>query len=140
MSDQIFEVAGVKSYGSDRVLIAFSILLAGNSSPATISGITGLGNLLASATGSATGKCAVVMNDGYNFNAVLYASAVLEDASSSDGGYATIGNFANEGTASPLSFQIATWAAGGAATAFSRRCFVVLILRNTNATASAGVP
>lgn len=137
MSNRQFIRGGAGEYGHNREKISFSLVLNGSSDP-DLTLAVGAGNLIASATGSATGKLAVVLSEQDFYNAVLFAEAVLEDAASSDGAYATIGNFAHEGTSTPLSFQIATWSAGGSATAYtSRRVFVTLVLRNTNA---AGVP
>ena len=135
MSDKLYNATGAREYGTERIKISFSLVLNGNSNPDLTLAVGAPTSLIASATGSATGKLAVVMGSGYNFPAVLFAEASLEDAASSDGAYATIGNFAQEGTANPLTFQIATWNAGGAATAFSsRRVFVTLVLKNTRIT------
>lgn len=127
--------------GPGRNDIEFSITLNGAADPTAVQGVGGTGSqtipnfLIKTATYSATGKIAFVLQDRWTANRVLFAAAELEDAASPDGAYATVGNFANEGTSNALTFTVATYSAGGVATAYSaRRLFVSIVIRNTAAT------
>lgn len=84
---------------------------------------------------AATAQQLVTLGANHFYNKVIKGDAILEDAASPDGAYATIGNFANEGTSNPLTFTVTTFNAAGSATTFSnRRVFVSLKLRDTTVT------
>jgi len=115
--------------GAERADIEFSFIANSGSNPSTISLHNGC---VASITYAATGKYTVVLSSRDTYNAVCFAGAEIEDAASPDGAYASIGNFSNEATSSPLTFVVATFNAGGTLTQYSaRRVFVSLVVKNS---------
>lgn len=137
MSDRLFPEK-LSTYGHNSVLVAFSFLTNNTSAPATTS-FVGTGDLVASLTYVSAGRLLVTMSARDNYNAVLYASARMED--NNDDARATIGPFSNEGTSNALSFNITTRVSNGTATDFSnRRVFVELVLRNSAIARGQGVP
>lgn len=126
-----------RQIGQSRDVIEFSFTGNGGSA---VTAVQNASNYLtaASITYSATGQYNIVLASGCNYNSVVFADAVLEDAATEDGSYCTIGNFTQEGTSNPLAFQINCWAAGGSATTTTRRIFVRIVVRNTASSSSSG--
>jgi hypothetical protein len=118
--------------GPNRADIEFSFVCNGASAPTTISLHNGA---VASITYAATGKYTVTLSSRDTYGVVCYAGAEIEAASSPDGAYASIGNFSNEGTSSPLTFVVSTFNAGGTLTQYTnRRVWVALVARNSAVT------
>lgn len=93
-----------QSYGSSRVYAEFFLLGNGASAPAyaSVDGSDIVSPTVA-ITRSSQGVYVVTLKD--NFNKVVFASAEMDDTAA-DGAYATIGNIANEGTATPLALTV----------------------------------
>ena len=116
------------SSGFNRVYMEFEVLGAGAAALTVPSGGGGAA-YVQSITRSGVGVYVVTLKDAWN--KVVSKGADLDDTIN-DGGYATMGNIANEATATPLVFTVYTRAAAGVATdvAASRRLAIKLTLRN----------
>jgi hypothetical protein len=88
-------------------MLTFRLLLNGASNPTLEYG----SNWIASVTHAGGGNTFVVtLKD--NIFAVIDSGVNLRD-DAPNGRYATVGSFTNEASASPLTFTLATWVAGG---------------------------
>lgn len=116
------------SFGVERIYMSFELLGAGAAAP-TLS--TDAAQCVASVSRSGVGVYVVTFKDAWP--KVVRKSAELDDTLN-DGGYATCGALANEGTSSPLQMTIYTRAAAGTATelASGRRMGVSIDFRNGN--------
>lgn len=116
-----------QSAGAGRVYVEFELKGAG---AAALTLSTDAGEIVGGVTRSGIGVYVVTLKDAWQ--SLVFKSADLDDTLN-DGGYATIGAIANEGTSTPLSFTIYTRAAAGTAAeaAAGRRIGVSLALRNT---------
>lgn len=114
--------------GLNYVWLTFELLGAG-ASALTIPAAGGGANVVASVSRSSAGLFVVTLKDAWN--KCLYKSADIDDTLN-DGAYATCGTVLNEGTATPLSFQIFTRVAAGTVgdPAAARRIGVSLCMRN----------
>jgi hypothetical protein len=115
------------SAGSSRVYVEFLFALNNTSTPllTTVDGA----DIVASFNRTGVGVIVVTLKDTFNKN--IAATADIDDTGAGD--YATIGNFANEGTATPIQFTIRTRVAAGTLTDFNGRiCKVALAFRNGN--------
>lgn len=117
-----------QSTGLDKVYMEFELLGAGAS---TLTMPTGGGGApwVNTITRTSAGLFVVTLKDAWN--KVLFKSVDMDDTLN-DGAYATCGTILNEGTATPLSFQIFTRVAAGTIgdPAAARRIGVSLVLRN----------
>ena len=114
--------------GLQRVFMEFELLGAG-ASALTIPTAGGGLPWVASISRSGVGVYVVTMKDAWN--KVISKGCDLDDTLN-DGGYCTMGNITNEGTATPLLFTVYVRTAGGVAAdaAAARRIAVKLTLRN----------
>ena len=120
-----------QNLGLGRVYVEFSFTTNNTATPltSTIDGIPT--SFVASFNRTGVGVIVVTLTD--SFNKCITATADLDDTAN-DGAYATVGNIANEGTSSGLTFTIRTRAAAGTLADFTgRKCNVLLALRNTTA-------
>ena len=138
---QFYPHGGMSNHNTREIVFSF---LSNNTSDPSLTSVVGVGTgtgvsaMVKTLTHSATGKITVALsNDRGTCKAVLYASAELEDLSSDDGAYCTIGPISNEATNTGLSFPLFLRAATGTKTDYTnRRVFVRLVIRDT----AAGVP
>lgn len=123
-----------RNVGKGLVYLDFSFLANGGSNPvaASFRGAA-LGDIVATVTYAVTGKYTVKLQIKDQVRYIVAKYADLEDIASPDGGYASVGNVTNEGTAgSQLTFVVSTFNAAGTLTAFSgRRVSVGLVLKNS---------
>jgi len=125
-----------RNFAKGVVYLDFSFLTNGASNPTAASmrgavmATTG-GGEIASIVYAATGKYTVTLRDKYRYLITKYCD--LEDISTPDGAYASIGNVTNEGSSTtPPSFVVATWSGGAVATQYTgRRLSVSLVLKNS---------
>lgn len=99
----------LETYGYSPQEITFSFLGNGSSNP-DVTKVQGCA-LVASLTHAATGEINVALN--VPVNAVISHEADIDELASPDGSYCTIGNFANEGTSSNLTFTVCVFTPGG---------------------------
>ena len=117
-----------QSTGLNKVYMEFELLGAG-AAALTIPTAGGGSQWVQSVTRTSAGLFVVTLKDAWN--KVLFKSVDLDDTLN-DGAYATVGTVLNEGTATPLSFQIFTRIAAGTIgdPAAARRIGVSLVFRN----------
>lgn len=120
------------SYGSGRVYCEALITLAGAATSVALTSVDGC-DIIASITHvAATNKWTVTLKDAFN-KVIAHSIDIREAVANGAGNYATIGNFTNEGTATPLTFSIYTWNAAGTARNDSTETLSMsLALRNGN--------
>jgi hypothetical protein len=116
------------SSGLNQVFLNFELLGAG-AAPLTIPAGGAGASWVTSVTRTSAGLFVVTLKDSWN--KCIFKSADMDDTLN-DGSYASTGTVLNEGTATPLSFQIFTRIATGVITdpAAARRIGVSLCLRN----------
>ena|SRR5882724_6993211 len=117
-----------QSTGLDKVYMEFELLGAGASALTIPTGGAGAA-WVNTVTRTSAGLFVVTLRDAWN--KCLFKSVDMDDTLN-DGAYATCGTVLNEGTATPLSFQIFTRIAAGTIgdPAAARRIGVSLVLRN----------
>jgi hypothetical protein len=111
------------NYSKGLVYLDFSFLANGASNPtaASFRGIT-LGDVVLTCTYAATGKYTITLSSKENYRYIVDKGVDLEDISSPDGAYASIGNVTNEGSATVgPSFVVSTFSAAGTLTQFTAR-------------------
>ena len=114
-----------QNYGSSRVYaeIRFTAPGAGTSVPA--SSVDGANIVASIAHVAGTNKLTITLKD--TFRRAIYANANVLEGAVGDGQWASVGNVANEGTATPIAFDVYTWSAAGAAANDSARTIVVAL-------------
>ena len=96
------------TYGASPEEIAFSFLGNGASTP-LLTSVQGCA-LIASLTHVSTGIIAVTMT--VPINLVIIPDGNIDELASPDSSWVTVGDFANEGTSTPLTFQVSVWTPG----------------------------
>jgi hypothetical protein len=123
------------NYSKGLVYLDFSFLTNGASNPVagSMRGVT-LGDVVATIVYAATGKYTITLSPKENYRYIVDKFADLEDISSPDGAYASIGNVTNEGSATVgPSFVVSTFSAGGALTQYTgRRISVNLCFKDSS--------
>jgi len=124
----------LKTYGVDPEELAFYVVGAGAANPTFGAGCPG--NMVTSITRTAVGKYTIQLAIPVQLVIAKYADP--DDLASPDGSWATLGNVANEGTTTGLSFQLSMFTPGGAYAqqpladiAAARKVRIVLRLQRT---------
>lgn len=124
-----------RNYSKGRIDLDFSFLTNGASDPLASSfrGVT-KGDVVITCTYVATGKYTITLSAKENYRYIIGKYPDLEDIAAPDGGYASLGNILNEGSATVgPTFTVATFAANGTLTQFTgRRVSVSLCLKDSS--------
>jgi hypothetical protein len=132
----------VKASGSALAILDFSFVLNGTgaislATSAAGTQLRGAGAILPGGSivyQASTGLYLITLGLNQTYRYITAKFAEIEDASSSDGARAVLGAPANEGTNSQITIPLATYSAAGSLTNYtSRRCSVVLFMKNSSA-------
>lgn len=119
-------------YGSSRVYLELQIVLAGAATSVALSSVDGADAVASIAHVAGTNKWTVTLKDSFN-KVITHSAELKEVVAGGSGDYATLGNFTNEGTSSPLTFALYTFNAAGTAQNDSTKTVAInLALRNGN--------
>ena len=100
------------SYGSGRVYCEMRVTLAGAATSVALSSVDGADAIASISHVAGTNKWTVTLKDQFN-KVIAHSVDIAESVANGAGSYATIGNFTNEATSSPISLAIYTWNAAG---------------------------
>ncbi len=121
-----------QSYGSSRVYLELQIVLAGAATSVALTSVDGADAVASIAHVAGTNKWTLTLKDSFN-KVIAHSAELKEVVAGGSGDFATVGNFVNEGTASPLVFSIYTFnAAGTAQNDSTKTVCITLALRNGN--------
>jgi len=138
MADRDFS-RPLATMGRNRIQVNFSFYTNGTSNPNTRL-FQGNADFVSTILQVGTGAYQVTASARDFYNLVVGAKATMEDSGAGTQQEATIGGFQNEGTSSPLKFNVYTYAyPNNVSNITNTRVWVELILRNT-ASVGAGDP
>lgn len=119
-----------QSYGTSRVYAEFKFVGPGAGTSVAAANIDGCDLVASIAHVGGTNKFTITLKDPFN-KVISHSADIVESTAGGAGNYATAGNFTNEGTATPLVFNVYAFTAAGAARNDPADTFVVsLALRN----------
>jgi hypothetical protein len=121
-----------QNYGSSRVYAEFRITLGGAATSVSLATVDG-SDIVASVTHvAATNKWTFTLKDAFN-KVISHNAELVEVVAGGTGHYATMGNFANEGTRTPLQFDLFTYNnLGDALNDSARTVCITIAFRNGN--------
>lgn len=103
-----------QSYGSSRVYAEFQFIGPGAGTSVASANIDGADIVASIAHVGGTNKFTITLKDAFN-KVIAHSADLVESTAGGAGNYASIGNFTNQGTNTPLSFNVYTWNAAGTA-------------------------